>query len=208
MSNPGEHPHGEPPFDGDINELRALWTNVQPRTGLGEDIEREDALTRASVSLLQEAWNSVSIPASYANKTIAPPPSTRTESTALPLRQWIALATAAALLLAAALGLRASAKTLRSLRTDVAHRNDAAETQSVAIGPYTENDGILNNSDISPGREPSRLSTRRDIQVEVTDDERLVLKSGPVRLYLAANSTPSISSITNSFDTHATETSQ
>ncbi len=185
MSSREEHPHDEQALD---NELRALWANVAPRTGLGEELEREDALTRESVSLLQEAWSSIAVPAPLANKTLVSRPPLQTSSMALARRQWFALAAAAALLLAAALGLRAGAK-------------------SLVIEQYTANNADHKKSEPSSSGESSPLSTGYDVQVEVTDDERLVLKSGPVRLYLAANLPSSNHPITNPFDTQATETS-
>ena len=204
MSSHEEHSRDEQPLD---NELRELWAKVAPRTGLGEELEREDALTRASVSLLQEAWSSIAVPAPLANKTLVSRPPLQTSSMALARRQWFALAAAAALLLAAALGLRASAKTLRSQGIDLAQRNLNDDAKSLVIEQHTANNTAPENSNPSSSGESSPLSTGHDVQVEVTDDERLVLKSGPVRLYLAANLPPSNHPITNSFDTQATETS-
>jgi len=167
-------PFEDEPTGGEFAELRELWTSAEPTTGRGAALEHEDALTQASVEQLQLAWNSISVPTPIPLAELQ----RRTGAASAPslsTRQLFALAAAALVLFAIALGLRSFAQPHRERSNELAMH--------------------------SPTHTPDTITP--DIQVEVTDDQRIVLRSGSVRLYLAM-ATPTAGARTSNTPTSRT----
>ena len=166
--------------DVEFAELRELWTNAEPRTGSGSALENEDALTQASVKRLQDAWNSISVPTPIPLAELQ----RRTASANAPslnMRQLFALAAAALVLFVIALGLRSFAQPHRERSHELAQHTPSR----------------------SPSQGPNEITP--DIQVEVTDDQRIVLRSGSVRLYLAMATPTAGARTSNTTDLEKTE---
>lgn len=142
-------------FDDELARLREAWRGAEPSTGRGEELEREDAATRASVEWLRDAWRSVEPPA-------RPVPLARGLRPRLRLLPRLAAAALVAAGLAALL--------LRVLEEPDPSAPDAPGTPGAP-------------SEVARVTPPSPPTTGGP-RVEAVGPDRIVLRSGSVRLYL------------------------
>ncbi|MFT5285323.1 MAG: hypothetical protein ACI8TQ_001485 [Planctomycetota bacterium] len=174
MSNPNLP--GEFDAQDEFKVLRDLWKSEQPTIERGDELENEDARTRAAIEQLQSAWSEALAPVSSEQSTrdreqfIREAKRRLRPRQTLPARQWIALAAAAVLLFAVAL----------RLQTDIGEPNQ--ETTEIALHIPNESNS---EATVAPSSEVTSIHRAPDeVQVDFDEDNRMILRSGPVRLYL------------------------
>jgi hypothetical protein len=162
--DPGRDPQPELPLDA----LRAAWRGAQPRAP-GGPLEHEDEATRRAVAWLREAWSSLEAP-----------PATRATRRATPSRRRRVAAWSATLTLAAAVLVAVSVALWMRGEDPAGAAPDVAAVDPPPGAADPPGPGDAGDSAPPPVRPPEPAPV-----VEAVGDGRLVLRSGPVRLFLA-----------------------
>ncbi len=148
-------------FDESLRSLREAWRGTRPRDPSGE-LEHADAATRASVEWMRRAWKEVE-----AELGERPLPRAARRSRPTAQRALVLLAAAAFLAASAALWLRVGERRPRDVQRPRYVQTEAAAEREMRTDPIPEP---------APEERP---------RVEAAGSDLLVLRSGPVRLYLA-----------------------
>ena len=176
------------PDDDPVRDLARLFGALEPAE-VGGDLEDEDALTREAVALLRDAWERTEpevervlrpLPPVQPGQPGQPGPGRSAATLTLPLA--VVLAAAAAVI------------AFTSILDPSPERGDSRRSPEVSLVAELEPrpDPVTPPAPANATPEPAEPSTAQETpprprpEVDVGEDGQLVVRSGPVRLFLAA----------------------